>query len=182
MKMSGSLGKYPGGKYSLEFVNSNKLSYTIGIYEQGRKYGNLPADYRPPSGIFSNFLFGMDYPMEERTTVYFGMGKVFPADKGKNRFNLSAGLGYNLLSYPSDFKKITPSGTSENYSYVYKKDYSIGLVINPTADFGVWRFFGLSTGIISVISPNGSSVGFELSYMLGSVRHKKIKNTVNTPD
>lgn len=174
--MSGSLGKYPGGKYSLEFINSNNISYTFGVYEQGRKYDNLPDDYEPPNGIFSVFLFGMDFPLEERTTVYLGLGKIIQTDEGETRFNLSAGLGCNLLSYPTNFIKITPSITSENYSYTYKKDYSIGLILNPTVDFAFCRYFGISTGFISVISPNGSSFGFELSYMLGAVRQKRIKN------
>lgn len=174
-KMSGSLGKYPGGKYSLEFINSNNISYTLGVYGQGRRYDDLPSDYKPPNGIFSVFLFGLDFPMEERTTVYLGLGKILQTDEGKTRFNLSAGLGCNLLSYPSNFIKITPSGTSENYSYNYKKGYSIALILNPTVDLAVWRYFGFSTGLISVISPNGSSFGFEFSYMFGAVRHKKIK-------
>jgi len=171
LKMSGSLGNYLGGKISLEYINKKDYSFSLGVYGQGRKYRNLPSDYVPPSGMFSVFLFGMDYPQEEWTTFYISFGKVLKTRSDIIRFNLSGGLGFNNLKYPSDFRKITPVNSAENYYYSLHTKNSLGLLINPTVDFVFWKYFGISTGLVSNISPNRFSLGIEFSVLFGIVRN-----------
>jgi hypothetical protein len=176
-KTSGSLGNYFGGKVSIEYVNTNNQSFCLGIYGQGRRAHNVPKDYVPPSGILGQvFLFGLDHPMEERTTYYLATGKVFKLNNSRTRFNLIGGLGCSYLKTPIDFIKTIPQGSSaENYSYNINNVFSLGLVINPSVDFAAWKYFGISVGLISIISKNRFSVGFEASYLIGLVNNRSKK-------
>ena len=177
-KSSGSLGNYFGGKVSVEYLNIKDQSFTIGVYGQGRIAPNLPKDYVSPAALFEKlFLFGLnlDTPMEERTTYYLSTGKVFKSKKSNTRFNLTGGLGYIYMTTPVNFIKTTVQGSSENYSYDYKKEYSFGLVINPSVDFAVWKYFGFSAGLISIISKDRFSYGFEASYLVGLVNNRSKK-------
>jgi hypothetical protein len=180
-KGSGILGNYFGGKISLEYINKKDYSFSLGVSGQGKKYQDLPSDYISPSGILAWVNFGLDYPQEEWTTFYITLGKVLKTRNDKIRFNLSSGLAFNNLKYPSDFKKITPVSTSENYSYSYLTKNSPGIIINPTVEFAIWNYFRFSTGLISNISPNRCSVGFEAALLLGIVRNKTFikKNPTN---
>ena len=173
-KASGSLGNYFGGKVSLEYVNTKDQSFCFGIYGQERRSHNIPKDYVPPSGVFGQvFLFGLDYPMEERTTYYLATGKILKLHNSRTRFNFVGGLGCSYLKTPIDFIKKIPQGSSaENYSYNYKNEYSFGLVINPSVDFAVWKYFGFSVGLISIISKDRFSFGFEVSYLIGLVNNR----------
>jgi len=181
LKMSGSLGNYYGGKISLEYINKKDYSFSLGVYGQGRKYRDLPNDYVSPSGIFAWMSFGLDYPQEEWTTFYITFGKILKTSNDKIRFNLSGGLDFNNLKYPSDFKKITPVNTSENYSYTYLTKNPLGLIINPTVDFAICKYWGFSTGLISNISPNRCSLAFEVSLLCGIVRNEKKITAANLP-
>lgn len=170
LKTGGSIGNYPGGEISLEYISITDYSFSLAICGQGRRFRDLPDDYIPPSGVFGWMSMGLDYPREERTTYYFTLGKVLSKKNDKIRFNLKGGLGLNNLRYPADFRKIAPDSTAENYSYRYLSTNRLALVVNPTIDIAVWKYAGISTGFSAIISPNRSSFAFQITLMFGLLR------------
>jgi len=176
-KLGGSIGNFNGGKISLEYINLKGQSFSIAMCGQGRRAPNIPKDYVSPSGIFGKILFWgqeLDYPKENRTTLYLATGKNIDLNQnGKIRLNFAGGLGCSYLTTPINFIKKEPQGTAENYYYLYKKEYSLGVVLNPSVDFAVWKYFGFSAGILSIISKERFSCGVEVSYLIGLVNNRK---------
>lgn len=176
-KISGSIGMFYGGKLSMEYISPKGQTFALALYSQMRKAPGIPSDYSSPLGIFGKALFwspGFDYPQEIRNTVYVSTGKVIALNSaGKTRLNLSGGIGCSYLKTPVDFVPVDPVVTAENYTYSSSTGYSVALVLNPVVDFAIWKYFGFSTGLISIISRDRVSCGIEISYLLGYVNSRK---------
>ena len=166
-----------GGKLSMEYISPKGQTFALALYSQMRKAPGIPSDYSSPLGIFGKALFwspGFDYPQEIRNTVYVSTGKVIALNSaGKTRLNLSGGIGCSYLKTPVDFVPVDPVVTAENYTYSSSTGYSVALVLNPVVDFAIWKYFGFSTGLISIISRDRVSCGIEISYLLGYVNSRK---------
>jgi hypothetical protein len=172
-----SIGNINAGKLSLEYISPKGQSFTIAVCGQTRNAPGIPHDYVSPSGIFGKIFFlgrDLDYPKETRTTVYLATGTMYTFNNsGKTRFNLAGGIGCSYLSTPGHFVHKEPQGTAENYSYSISSGYSVAIVFNPVIDFAVSKYFGFSTGLISIISRDRVSCGIEISYLLGYVNSRK---------
>jgi hypothetical protein len=175
LKAGGIIGNYYGADISLEYVNNNEQSFSIGAYIQNRKAPDIPEDYISPLGIVGKIFFwglDLDYPQVEVTTFYLSTGKILKSNTDKIRFDLSGGVGFNYINTPTGFIKKEPQESMENYSYTYEKGYSFGLIINPSVDFAVWKYFGFSAGITSMITRDRFTCGLEIAYLIGLVNHK----------
>jgi len=175
LKAGGIVGNYYGVDLSLEYISHKEQSFSAGVYFQNRKSPDIPEDYVSPLGIMGKVMFwglDLDYPKVELTTFYLSTGKVLKSNSGKIRYDLSGGIGVNYIVAPANFIKKEPLESAENYSYTFNKGYSLGLIINPSVDFAIWKYFGFSTGITSMISKEGFTCGIEIAYLIGLVNNK----------
>jgi hypothetical protein len=166
-RAGGSVGALWGAKLSMERVGPKGTVLSVGFLGQGRRSENLPPDYIPPMGILSKLAFGVDYPLDEYETVYAAIGKVLSTNNHKIKFNLSGGIGFSRYTYPTSFRKIITEDNSENYTYAFDSKNSGTIVLSPGIDFIFGKHFGVSTGVLSTLSPYASTVGFELSFIAG---------------
>ena len=166
----GTIGNYIGGGITLDVIRNNKYSLGMGYFEQEKNPGNLPSDYE--KGIFSLFTFGLNGVRDNIKTASFTFGKVFyNKSNSRIRYNIKAGITYSVIKTPTNWVWHNYGlFSNENYTYDYKKNHVIGVLINPTIEFPLLKFLGFSAGPYVFINPRTVSYGMELSYLMGYVR------------
>lgn len=167
----GNLGNYYGGGITLDLINKSDFSFGIGYYEHDKKPKDLPTDYK--KGILSLLSIGEDIAKEKMQSVSFTLGRVFFSKSNSGiRYNLKAGMIYSVLKTPTNWLKLNEGSllSMENYSYNYEKQYSFGILINPTIDFPLLKFLGFSVGPYSFLNSKSISYGIELTTLIGCVK------------
>lgn len=170
--LKGNLGNYYGGGITLDLVCKNKYSFGVGYYEHVKKPGNLPTDYK--KGALSLLTMGEGIARDNIQSVSLTLGRVFLSKSNSGiRYNLKAGVTYSVSKTPDNWVKLNEGGgllSMENYSYSYEKYREIGILINPTIDFPLFKFLGFSVGPYSFLNLNTISYGIELTTLIGRVK------------
>jgi len=168
--VGGTIGNYIGGGITLDVIRNNKYSLGMGYFEQEKKPGNLPSDYE--KGIFSLFTFGLNGVRDNIKTASFTLGRIFYNKSNvRIRYNIKAGITYSAIKTPTNWVWHNYGLLSlENYTYDYKKNHVIGVLINPTIEVPLLKFLGFSAGPYVFMNPKAISYGIELTTLIGYVR------------
>ena len=134
---------YSGIEAQLNFFVQGKYTIGFGAWNVNRKSKNTPTDYH----LTNNFTKRTKRSIRERL-VSFGLltGYIIHIPQTKDRFHLQAGIYYNKLKYPDNFKKETHYNLlfETNYSYSWVEKHYISLVLSPSFDFPMSKAFGIS--------------------------------------
>ncbi len=167
-----NLGNYIGTDLNLNYVYKETYSFKLGYSGNIRTPKSQPDDYS--SGLNGIFSFGFENPYDQIENIQIGVGKIYKLNtSGTIRLNLSAGLGYTIITEPENWQRTNDAFLSENYTWNYRKHNTVSLVINPKIEFPVSRFYGLTVSPMVIINKDRSYFGIGLGQMLGILRPKK---------
>ena len=168
-----NLGNYFAIDLNLNYVYKEKYSLKIGYISNMRKPKSRPADYS--SGLVNALLFGSVNPQDKMENYQFALGKVYSLnEKGTIRLNLSAGLGYTVIKEPENWQKIEEASyLAENYTWNYKRQNTISLIINPRIEFPFTKVYGLTISPMLQINKDRTYFGIGVGQMIGLLRNRK---------
>jgi hypothetical protein len=172
---SGELGygSHLGIDVNLNYVYHEKYAVKIGYSGNVTKPTSLPSDYS--LGLTRAFSFGFEYPYDQLENVQITVGRIYKLNpKGTIRFNLSAGLGYSIITEPENWERITDNNVilSENYTWNYRKHNTVSLIINPKIEFPIARHFGFTLSPMLQINKDTTYIGIGVGTMFGLLRKK----------
>lgn len=168
-----NLGNYFAVDLNLNYVYKEKYSLKIGYISNMRKPKSRPVDYS--SGFVKALLFGSVNPQDQMENYQFALGKVYSLnEKGTIRLNLSAGLGYTVIKEPENWQKIEEASyLAENYTWNYKRQNTISLIINPRIEFPFTKVYGLTISPMVQINKDRTYFGIGVGEMIGLLRNRK---------
>lgn len=167
-----NLGNYIGFDINLNYVYQENYSFKIGYTGNIRKPKSQPDNY---SAGFSGLLsIGSANPYDLFENYQIGIGKIYKLNKrGTIRANLSLGIGYTITKTPENWELINNAFLTENYTWNYKKENAIGLIINPKIEFPFTRFYGLTVSPMLQINKNSTYFGIGVGHMIGLLKQRK---------
>ena len=176
-KLGANFGGYQGIESQITYFIKKRYSIGINILEVFRNSKNTPSDYYFTS-IFSKET---SHNVGEKLTSFgLSTGYLIQIPKTRTRLHLQAGIYYNTLKYPDNFKR-TGGGSdffnivSTNYSYsMYKKTY-FSFVVSPAYEFPVFNHFGMSLQPMLLISPEDINMMINFSINIGNATSKPIR-------
>jgi hypothetical protein len=179
------LGNQACLKNATSVMFDNKFIITLGYYYTSRQSPYLPSDYNTGTGLFE-----ISDVLPQQTTSMYGLmvGKVFAAPNRKTRVILRGGFCFGVASTPQNFRR-TPTvadpyavftsgfstllfGNGASYTYDVVDEHTSGLIINPTVEFPLSRFFGLSTGLFANLNSVSSTFGLDVNIIFGKCRSR----------
>ncbi len=168
-----NFGNYFGVDLNLNYVYKEKYSFKIGYIYDMRKPKSRPDDYS--SGLAKALLFGTENPHDLMETYQFALGKIYNLNEnGTIRFNLSLGLGYTIIKEPENWQKIeNASLIGENYTWDYKRQNTISLIINPKIEFPFTTVYGVTISPMVQINKDRTYFGIGVGQMIGILRKRK---------
>lgn len=165
-----SIGNYYGADISLNYVYKNTYSFKAGLTINTRNSKTTPNDYS--SGLMQIFTLGLSNPTDQIENYQIGVGKIYKLNKkGTIRANITLGLGYTVIIEPENWKYIDNSFLEENYTWNYKKNNTVSLIINPKIEFPIAKFMGLSISPTIQINKDRTYYGIGIGSMLGKVKN-----------
>ncbi len=162
-----TIGNYYG--YHLDINYEFRKNYILGFayYDQKKKPAHRPDDYSV--GFLSPFNFWQNTARDHLQTFCFTGGYLINGKNKNIRWNLKTGIIYTTYSNPTNWEKITDSyfPLAENYSYSYKKENSLGILINPEFEWLFCRYLGISAGPYFIYNSKSGSLGIEINWLVG---------------
>lgn len=162
---------YFGGRLALNYVYKEKFSAQWGTSGMVRKAAR-PDDYQ--HGLFNFLIFpSLVLPLDELESQELLVGFIHKVDKhGVIRFNLKSGVALFKTTEPYNWQRIEGSSfLVENYTYDFKVERHLGLVLRPAVEVNS-RIFGISVSPYVFMMKERSLVGLEVSCMVGILRKK----------
>lgn len=168
-----NFGNYFGVDLNMNYVYKEKYSFKIGYIYDIRKPKSRPDDYS--SGLAKALLFGTENPHDLMENYQVALGKIYKLNEnGTIRFNLSLGLGYTIIKEPENWQKIeNASFIGENYTWNYKKQNTISLIINPKIEFPFTTVYGVTISPIVQINKDRTYFGIGVGQMIGILKKGK---------
>jgi hypothetical protein len=170
----------------LQAVIKNKWSASFSYHSLTMNPHNLPADYKPGSGVVF-FIPVTDNIKADMNIFSFTGGKYFPFGR---KCWITTEAGVSLVNGDKvDFKRATSessdplmiflftSYTTSNYSTAIEKKTSLGGMIKADINWAFAPFVGMSVGTFANFNSIQSPVGFNLKLTLGKMgiekKHKR---------
>lgn len=167
-------GNYMEMNLNLNGIINEKYSLQIGYSGHMRRAKSEPDDYSSGviAGVFSFGLSELHFDYMRNFQILFG--KIFPLDtKGKIRLNLAGGIGYTVITEPTNWQPVDDSdGFGPNYTFDTEKHSTVSLIINPRFEFPVTRVIGVTLYPMLQINKDRTFIGFGAGLMLGYLRKK----------
>ena len=130
---------------------------------------NTPSDYK--GILFSDFL------KQKLNVLMLCYGKVYNGNSSNVRYILRGGIAIGNVITPVNYQhSIFPPGSwinYPNYTYTLNRQFIMGLVLKPSVELTLARYFGLAIGAYANVNPEMSVVGVDASIIFGSVRHNR---------
>lgn len=168
-----NFGNYVGADLNLNYIYREKYSFKIGYIYDIRKSKSRPADYS--SGLVKALLLGAKTPHDQMESYQIALGKVYRFNEDRfTRIVLSVGLGYTVIEEPDNWQKIEDASLfAENYTWDYKKQNTISLIINPRIEFPFTNIYGLAISPILLINKERTYIGIGVGQMIGLLRKRR---------
>lgn len=165
-----SIGNYAGVDIHLNYIHQEKYSFKLGYTANLRYAKSIPDDFS--LGLSGLLFFGLNGPTDEFENFTISAGRIYNLNpRGTIRLNLTAGLGYAILTEPVNWQKIDDRGYLEkNYTYDYASRNTVSLSINPKLEFPFTRYFGLSLSPMLQITTDRVYYGVGIGSMIGLLR------------
>lgn len=173
-----NVGNFWGGNLNLNYVLNEKYSFQAGISGLLRESKSKPEDFS--SGVVGIFTLGLSnlLYLDEMENYHLLAGKIFMLNRNNtSRLNLAGGIGYTILTEPTNWKRVTGYTIGENYTYDRITHGTISLIINPGVEFPFTRYLGFTLSPMLQISKYRTYVGFGIEMMIGLLR--KTNNVSN---
>ena len=167
-----NLGNYYGVDINYNYVFQNKYSLQLGFSGNVRKPITQPENYS--SGLNGFFSGGIETPHDHFLNYKFDLGRIYNLNKnGTVRVNFLVGIGYTIIKEPENWK-YAPSDSFinlvENYTYSYRKNSALSIIINPKLEFPVVRHFGLTLSPMAQITKERTYFGIGFGTMIGKLK------------
>ena len=163
-----TIGNYKGFDMNFNFINKRDQSIKMGYACVFRKSSNTPENFS--NGLSGLLSFGLSNPLQRMETFHVSVGKIVP---GKHldspRWNLTAGLGYTVISTPTNWQA-SSNGILANYTYDFSKKRTISLLINPKMEFPLFGIYGFTLSPLLQVSPKSFYIGIGFGSMFGRIR------------
>ena len=160
------------GTAGLRTVLSSNWTIGLSYHALSMDPPNLPADYHPGFVLF----IPTDYPDVELELLSLTAGRYLPVSR-RVWFNIGAGIsvasGKEFQFTPEQSTVIFPLALSSNYSYVEKKNTTIGGMVEADVNWAFLKFAGLSAGGFANVNGIQSPVGWTLKLLIGRMNIKK---------
>lgn len=165
-----NFGNYVGVNLNLNYVFNEKYSFQIGYSGYTRESKSQPEDYT--SGLVGIFTLGLsEFHFDNMENYQFLAGKIYSLNEsGTIRLNMSGGIGYTIISEPTNWRRISGFTLGENYTYDMDKHKTVSLIINPKVEFPFTRFFGLTISPMLQINKDRTFIGIGIGLMIGLLR------------
>lgn len=163
-----NIGGYAGIDLSLNYVYDTKFAFRIGFDTNTRIARSIPSDYSP--GVVGILTLGANTPRDNFQSIHFTFGYIQKlSESGTTRLNLSFGLGYARTRVPVNWQK-TDTFISENYTWDYEHNNSIGFILNPKFEFPFSRYYGLTISPMLEIYDGGTFFAVGIGHIFGFIR------------
>ena len=143
-------------------ILSNNSIFSLYYGASTHRASTTPSDYT--KGILDGD------PQQTLGSVIFCFGKIFNTNSPYVRYVLRGGLSGGTVATPTNFQP-NSGWFSSNYTYSYKNELTMGLVLNPAIEFPLTRHFGLAAGGYANINPVMPVFGVDVTLIFGGVRH-----------
>lgn len=164
-----NFGNYIGVDLNLNYVYKEKYSFIIGYTGNIRKPKSQPSDYT--SGLAGVFSFGLANPHDQMENYKIGVGKIYKLNEsGTIRVNMSVGVGYTTIREPENWQTKSDAFFVENYTWNYKVQNTLSLILNPKIEFPFTRFYGLTISPMMQINKDRTYFGIGVGQMIGLLR------------
>lgn len=164
-----TVGNYKGFDMNFNFINKRDQIFKIGYSCVLRKSANTPENFS--NGLGGLISFGLSNALQRIETFQVSVGKILP---GKHidspRWNLTAGLGYTTISTPTDWQPNSSGWLAPNYTYDFRKQRTISLVLNPKIEFPFSGIYGFSLSPLLQISTKSFYAGIGFGSLFGRIR------------
>jgi hypothetical protein len=160
----------------MNLLVNEKRSFQLGVSYFLRNAKSKPDNYT--SGAFpALFTLGLsEIVLDQIVSYQFLYGKMINlTESGHVRLNFSGGIGYAVLTEPSNWKPIHNSGGwASNYSYDIQKHKKLCLLVNPKFEFPLSRVVGLSLSPMLAINSERTFVGVGFGTIIGRLRTSQL--------
>lgn len=169
-----AIGNYLEMNLNMNLVIDGKYSFQIGGSGHIREAKSQPADYN--SGVLLviftlGFAQYLHYDQMDNYQILFG--RICNANESGNiRMNLAGGIGYTIITEPTNWKPVSGFPLGPNYTYDIEKHYTISLIFNPKVEFPLSRIIGLTVSPMLQINKDRVFVGIGVGTMIGLLRKK----------
>lgn len=165
-----AIGNYLEMNLNMNLVIDGKYSFQIGGSSHIREAKSQPEDYS--SGLVGIFTLGfaqLHYDQMDNYQILFG--RIYNANESGNiRFNLAGGIGYTIITEPTNWKRVSGFTLGGNYTYDIEKQHTISLIFNPKVEFPLSRIIGLTVSPMLQINMDRVFVGIGVGTMIGLLR------------
>lgn len=160
-------GKTSVSGVSLVFKESWSVSFSIGNSFRNAK--NAPSDYHNYFKLFSD----NEKIQESLLQCRFTAGKTWlVSPPSRVRFNMRAGVGFGKFKSPGNFKK-SDFPLFSNYTYSWKHQSVVSLLLQPTFEIPLSRYFGISIGLDANFNSYWNVFGLSLAINPGYFTDKR---------
>jgi len=170
-------GSYSSFNIGIDMLVYETHMFTISYSIQSRISSATPPGYQ--AGF--SFSGGDQSPIDQLQLVYFIYGKVLYIPGFTPRFALRGGIVVGNYFHPVNFVHVNPAAGSwfsifpPYDTYTMEKDFTTGLILNPTVELPFTSVLGILGGVFSIISTQTNSYGVNINIMLGSLRDKTVQ-------
>jgi hypothetical protein len=168
-----AIGNYFELNVNMNLVLNDKYSLQSGGSWHIRSARSKPDDYT--SGLFKIFTLGLsDIILDEMDNYQVLFGRIYPNKHNNNiRFNLAGGIGFTVISEPTNWVYVGGSAIGQNYTYDMEKHKTISLIFNPKVEFPFSRFFGITISPMLQVNKDRMFIGIGAGSMIGMLKQKE---------
>lgn len=167
-----NVGNYSGIDLNLNYILKEKYSFKLSYTANIKKPKSQPEDYT--TGVIGILVWGLNNPADQFESFGASVGRTYKLnEKGTIRANLSAGLGYTIMTEPENWtkkEKDKPVSLGENYTYDNVEYKTVSLIINPKIEFPISRYFGFTVSPTMQINKDRTYFGVGFGAIFGLLR------------
>lgn len=167
-----AFGNYLGMNLNLNYIINEKYSFQIGYSGNIREAKSQPPDFN--SGLVGIFTLGFaQFHFDHMDNYQILVGKIYHLDeRGHIRFNLAGGMGYTVITEPTNWEPVAGFTLGNNYTYDTDRHSTVSLIINPKIEFPFTRIVGLTISPMLQINKDRTFIGIGFGTMIGLLRKK----------
>lgn len=160
-------GNFLSNDLSINTVFNENYNLKFGYIGNIRTPESLPKDFS--SGLLGLTVFSLGKrPYDRLKNLYVSVGRYFPFDrKGIARINFSLGMGYTMISKPSNWIKNYNALLKTNYTWTEKKHSTVSLIINPKIEILATGIFGFTISPMIQLNNDLTYYGVGFGMMIG---------------
>lgn len=161
-----NLGNFVGLNIGLNYDFNDKQTVRASYDSNYRLPDSRPQDYS--QSYLKALIRGKEIPYDRMDTYQLAFGHIYNLRyDGSIRIKLSFGIGYSVITEPTDWESIE-DGTrlKGNYSWENKKRNMTSLIINPKLELPLSTYYGVSISPVLQINKEIFYYGLSFGHMI----------------